>query len=182
MKEKEKKLKEIKIPRLAVYIVALFAAIVICIGMFFTFGVAYVAEFATLAVFNCVIAFVAYNIIDKWDEQPWRLTPSYWGEVVLIVLTDVLFIFTAKASTAFWGGILVAALIASGAVLLIYTFAIYSPKQMALLADVKKKVKEAVAKYIGEHTGETPEAVADGLVELVMAPKENIMTKGEENA
>ena len=182
MKEKEKKVKEVKIPRLAVYLIALSAAIVICIGMSLVFGVAYAVEFATVAIFNCVIAFVAYNIIDKWDEQPWRLTPSYWIEVVLIVLSDVLFILTAKSPSAFAGGILFVATLSSVAVLWIYTFAIYAPRQKALLSDVKKKVKGAVAKYIGEHTGETPETVADGLVELVLAPKENVMSKGEENA
>ena len=173
MKEKENKVKEIRIPRLAVYLIALFAAIVICIGMFFTFGVAYVAEFATVAIFNCVIAFVAYNIIDTWDEQPWRLTPSYWVEEALIVLADVLFILTAKSKSAFAGGILLVATLASIAVLWI------APKQKALLSDVKKKIKEAVAGYINDHSGETPEQLADGLVEVVMAPKENIMTKGE---
>ena len=104
MKEKENKVKEIRIPRLAVYLIALFAAIVICFGMSLTFGVAYAAEFSTVAIFNCVIAFVAYNIIDKWDEQPWRLTPSYWVEEALIVLADVLFILTAKSKSAFAGG------------------------------------------------------------------------------
>lgn len=179
MKEKENKVKEIRIPRLAVYLIALFAAIVICFGMSLTFGVAYAAEFVTVAIFNCVIAFVAYNIIDKWDEQPWRLTPSYWVEEALIVLADVLFILTAKSSSAFAGGILFVAMLASIAVLWIYTFAIYAPRQKALLSDVKKKVKEAVAGYINDHSGETPEQLADGLVEVVMAPKENIMTKGE---
>ena len=181
MKEKEKKVKEIRIPRWAVYAVALVSAIIICIAMSLTFGVAYAAEFATVAIFNCIIAFVAYNIIDKWDEQPWRLTPSYWVEEALIVLADVLFILTAKSASAFVGGILLVATLASIAVLWIYTCAIYAPKQKALLMDVKGKVKEAVAKYINEHSGETPEMVADGLVELVMAPKENIMKKGEDN-
>ena len=71
------------------------------------------------------------------------------------------------------------ATLASIAVLWIYTFAIYAPKQKALLMDVKVKVKEAVATYLNAHSGETPEKLADGLVEVVMAPKENIMAKGE---
>ena len=39
MKEKKEK-KEIRIPRLAVYLMAMAAAIIICIGMSFAFGVA----------------------------------------------------------------------------------------------------------------------------------------------
>ena len=181
MKEKEKKVKEIRIPRLAVYLIALFAAIVICIGMSLTFGVAYAAEFATVAIFNCVIAFVAYNIIDKWDEQPWRLTPKYWGLVVFIMVSDTLWILTAKASSPTNGMILGIGFIASLVCLVIYTYAIYAPSQKALLAEVKKKVKESVTGYINEHSGETPEQIADGLVELVMAPKEHVVKKGEEN-
>lgn len=179
MKEKEKKSKEVRIPRLAVYAIALLAAIVICIGMSLTFGLAYAAEFATVAIFNCVIAFVAYNIIDKWDEQPWRLTPSYWGEVTLIVFTDILFILTAKSSTTLVGGILLVSTIFSCAILAIYTFAIYAPRQKMLFADVKKKVKDAVAGYINDHSGETPEMIADGLVEIVLAPKEHVVKEGE---
>lgn len=180
MKEKEKKVKEIRIPRLAVYAIALFAAIVICIGMSLTFGVAYAAEFATVAVFNCVIAFVAYNIIDKWDEQPWRLTPKYWGLVAFILVSDCLWILTAKASDPTSGMILGIGFIASLVCLVIYTYAIYAPSQRLLLADVKQKVKDAVASYINEHSGETPEQLAEGLVEVVMAPKERVM-EGEGN-
>ena len=181
MKEKEKKVKEIRIPRLAVYLIALFAAIAICIGMSLAFGVAYAAEFATVAIFNCVIAFVAYNIIDKWDEQPWRLTPKYWGLVVFILVSDALWILTAKASDPTNGMILGIGFLASLVCLVIYTYAIYAPSQKALLSDVKKKVKEAVAKYISDHSGETPEQVAEGLVEVVMAPKEHVMAEGEGN-
>ena len=36
-----------------------------------------------------------------------------------------------------------------------------------------------MAGYINDHSSATPEQLADGLVEVVMAPKENIMTKGE---
>ena len=113
MKEKEKEKKQIRIPRLVVYIIALLTAIIVCVSMSFTFGVAYAAEFATVAIFNCVIAFVCYNIIDKWDEQPWRLTPKYWGLVALILMSDVLFILSAKASTKYWGCILSIGLLAS---------------------------------------------------------------------
>lgn len=178
-KEKEKKAKEIRIPRLAVYLIALFTAIVICIAMSLAFGVAYAAEFATVAIFNCVIAFVAYNIIDKWDEQPWRLTPKYWGLVAFILVADALFIFTAKASDATSGMILGIGFLASIVCLVIYTYAIYAPSQKALLAEVKQKVKDAVAQYISDHSGESPEQVAEGLVELVMAPKEHVVKEGE---
>ena len=177
MKEKEKK--EIRIPRLAVYLVALFIAITICIAMSLTFGVEYAVEFATVAIFNCVIAFVCYNIIDKWDEQPWRLTPKYWGLVAFIVICDVLWILTAKAPDKTAGSILFVAFVASVVCLCIYTYAIYAPSQKTLLADVKKKVKEAVAGYLNAHSGETPEQLADGLVEVVMAPKEHIVKKDE---
>lgn len=181
MKEKEKKVKEIRIPRLVVYLIALFAAIVICIGMSLTFGVAYAAEFATVAMFNCVIAFVVYNIIDKWDEQPWRLTPKYWCLMAFILVSDALFILTAKASNRTSGAILGIGFLSSLVCLGIYASAVYVPSQKALLAEVKKKVKESVAGYINDHSGETPEQIADGLVELVMAPKEHVVKKGEEN-
>ncbi|MGN1190935.1 MAG: hypothetical protein ACI4SL_11145 [Candidatus Ornithospirochaeta sp.] len=179
MKEKEKKVKEIRIPRLAVYLIALFTAIVICIAMSLSFGIAYAAEFATVAIFNCVIAFVAYNIIDKWDEQPWRLTPKYWGLVALILMSDVLWILSAKSSTKYWGLILFIGFLASVGILAIYTAAIYVPSQRQLLAEVKQKVKDAVAQYISDHSGESPEQVAEGLVELVMAPKEHVVKEGE---
>ena len=181
MKEKEKEKKQIRIPRLVVYIIALLTAIIVCVSMSFTFGVAYAAEFATVAIFNCVIAFVCYNIIDKWDEQPWRLTPKYWGLVALILMSDVLFIQSAKASTKYWGCILSIGLLASIGILVIYTVAIYVPSQRQLLAEVKQKVKDAVAGYLNAHSGEAPEQLADGLVEVVMAPKEHVVkSEGEE--
>ena len=181
MKEKEKEKKQIRIPRLVVYVIALLVAITACVAMSFTFGVAYAAEFATVAIFNCVIAFVCYNIIDKWDEQPWRLTPKYWGLVALILVSDVLWLLTAKAATKAWGFILAIGFVSSVAILAIYTAAIYVPSQRQLLAEVKQKVKDAVAGYLNAHSGEAPEQLADGLVEVVMAPKEHVVkSEGEE--
>ena len=100
---------------------------------------------------------------------------------MFILVSDVLWILTAKAPDQTSGCILGVAFLASVICLSIYTYAIYAPSQKALLADVKQKVKDAVAKYLNDHSGETPEQLADGLVEVVMAPKENIMVKGEEN-
>ena len=59
--------------------------------------------------------------------------------------------------------------------------AIYVPSQRQLLAEVKQKVKDAVAGYLNAHSGEAPEQLADGLVEVVMAPKEHVVkSEGEE--
>ena len=186
MKEKEKKEKvkkehTIRIPRLVVYVAAFILSVVICVAFGLAFGLAYAAEFVTSAVVLGVVFMLGYNICEKADEQPWRLTPKYWGLVALILLTDFLLMFCAKAPDMETGKYRVLVLAVAGVTLGFYTYFVYAPSQKELLAEVKKKVKEAVAKYIGEHTGEAPEIVADGLVELVLAPKENVMSKGEEN-
>lgn len=183
MKEK----KAIRIPRLAVYCAAFFASVVVCLLFGLAFGFDYALEFATNALVLTAIALTAYNVFEKIDEQPWRLTPKYWGLVALILVTDFLFMYFAKAPDKTSGMIRGLIFMVSAIVLGGYTFFVYKPAQEKLTSDVKKKIKEAVTAYISAHLGETPDKIADELVEIVFAPKERIMTEEksggeEENA
>lgn len=163
--------KEMRIPRLWVYICAFFAGLVVtaCFGL--GFGVEFAVSFLTESALYGILFITAYNVMDKVDRQPHRLTVKYWVLIALIVVTDFLFLFAAKAedknTCIVRLCIFAVGLIFTG----FYSYCIYAPSQKELFVQMKDEAKAGIAEYLREHAGEPSEDVAGGLMELIFAPK-----------
>ena len=172
--------KEIRIPRLWVYAASFFAGLIVTTGFGVAFGVEYAIDFITSAVCYGVLFIAAYNIMDKIDKQPYRLTWRYWVLMALIVVTDFLFVALAKAPTKEDGflriGLLTTALVGT------VCFALYSyaPEQKRIFADIKDASKAAICEYLDEHASESHESIAEGILALIFAPKKKAKEEAPE--
>lgn len=163
--------KEIRIPRLWVYVSAFVAGLIVTTGFGLAFGVEYCLDFVTNAAIFGVLFVTAYNVFDKIDKQPYRLTWKYWVLIALIVVTDFLFLFAAKAETQDMC-IVRLCIFAVGLILTgFYAYFIYAPSQREMFAEINEAAKAEIAKYLNEHSGEDNMVVAEGILDILFAPK-----------
>lgn len=163
--------KEIRIPRLWVYASAFVAGLVVTTVMGLCLGAEYAIDFVTNAIcFGCIFILSA-NVFDRIDRQKFRLTWKYWTLVGLIVVTDFLFAFTAKAETKDTC-IIRACIFFVGLILTsFYAYFIYAPSQYELFAEVKEASKKELVEYLDGHAGEETTVMAEGILELFLAKK-----------
>lgn len=163
--------KEIRIPRLWVYVSAFFAGLVVTTGFGLAFGVEYALDLVTNCAIYSVLSIAAYNVFDKVDRQPYRLTAKYWVLMALIVVTDFLFLFAAKADTKDLCVVRLCIFAVSLILTGFYAYFIYAPSQVEIVENVKNEAKNGIAQYLNEHGGEAPETLAEGILALIFAPK-----------
>lgn len=173
----EKK-REIKIPRLWVYVSAFATGVLVTSLMALCFGAEEAIEFFTQTLIFGVVFIASSNVFEKIDRQPYRLTWKYWTLIGLVVLSDFLFLFLAKAPTPEDGklrlGIFVASLVAT----VCFAYYTYKPEQM----EISEKVKKVIATYLEENAGKTNDEIADGIFQFVYAPQRKKKTEEGEEA
>lgn len=163
--------KEIRIPRLWVYVSAFLAGLAVTSVFGLAFGVEYAADFITNAAIFGVLFITASNVMDKVDRQPHRLTVKYWVLIALVVVTDFLFLFAAKAGDKNTC-IVRLCIFAVGLILTgFYAYFIYAPSQMELIEKMKEGSRVAIAQYLDENGGKPVEELAEGILALIFAPK-----------
>lgn len=163
--------KEIKIPRLWVYLAAFVSGLAVTTLFGLAFGVQYALDFVTNAAIFGVLFVTSYNVWDKVDKQKYRLTWKYWVLIALIVVTDFLFLFAAKAETQELCTVRLC-IFAVGLILTgFYAYFIYAPSQKEIFEAIKEASKAQIAAYLDEHGAEPNETVAEGILELMFAPK-----------
>ena len=173
--------KEIRIPRLWVYVSAFVTGVIVTMAFGMVFGFESAVTFLTTALIYGVLFICSYNVFDKIDKQPYRLTWKYWTLIGLIVLSDFLFLFLAKAPTKaagqFRAGLFVAALVAT----ICFAYYTYRPEQIEIFSKIKEASKMEIVKFLEEHVGESNEALAEGILGVMFAPKKKEETpEGEE--
>ena len=163
--------KEIKIPRLWVYLAAFVSGLAVTTLFGLAFGVQYALDFITNAAIFGVLFVTAYNVWDKVDKQKYRLTWKYWVLIALIVVTDFLFLFAAKAETKEMCivrlCIFLVGLILTG----FYAYFIYAPSQHEIFAKIKEAAKVQIKEFLDEHAGEPTDVQAEGILDMMLAPK-----------
>lgn len=177
--------KEVRIPRFWVYLSAFVSGLVVTTSFGLAFGVDYALDFVTNAAIFGVLFVTAYNVMDKVDKAPYRLTVKYWVLIALIVLSDFLFLFSAKAedqnTCVVRLCIFAVGLILTG----FYAYFIYAPSQKEIFAQVKEESALAIASYLDENGGKPTIELAEGILALIFAPKkkekkEEEVAEGEE--
>lgn len=164
--------KEIKIPRLWVYLAAFVSGLAVTTLFGLAFGVQYALDFVTNAAIFGVLFVTAYNVWDKVDKQKYRLTWKYWVLIALIVVTDFLFLFAAKADTKDTCVVRLC-IFAVGLILTgFYAYFIYAPSQKEIFEEVKEASKTQIREFLDEHAGESTDVLAEGILELMFAPKQ----------
>ena len=173
--------KEIKIPRLWVYLAAFVSGLAVTTIFGLAFGVQYALDFVTNAAIFGVLFVTAYNVWDKVDKQTYRLTWKYWVLIALIVVTDFLFLFAAKAEVRDTCIVRLCIFAVGLTITGFYAYFIYAPSQREIFAAVKEASKAQLKAYLEEHAGESADVVAEGILELMFAPKkEEEAPEGEE--
>lgn len=178
-----KEKKEIRIPRLWVYVCAFLSGLFVTTAFGISQGVGYAADFITnSAIYGCIFVLTA-NVFDRVERQPYRLTVKYWVLVAFILVTDFLFMFAARAVTKD-DCIVRLCIFAVGLILTsFYAYFIYAPSQKEIFEEVKANAVEGIASYLDENGGQPTKTLAEGIVEMLFAPKkkeEEEATEGEE--
>lgn len=180
MEEKVKEKKEMKIPRLVVYIFTFLAGVLISTAFGLAFGVNFALDFITSATIYGVLFIVFYNIFDKVDRYRYRLTPKYWILIMLIVFCDFMFLFTSRSETidvmllrlAFW--------LVSLILTVCFAYFVYKPSQIELHLTVRDNTIEAISNYLAAHGSLTSRQAAEGIVALLEECKKNPIKEDED--
>lgn len=172
--------KEIKIPRLWVYLAAFVSGFAVTAVLGVLMGVPSALDFVTFAGLFGVIQTVSYNVWDKVDKQRYRLTWQYWTLIGLILASDALIAYSALSGSHYWGSMSLVAGVFMAAVACIFAYSIYAPSQKAIFAEVKEASIAQVKEYLDAHMGEGTDAIAEGLIEMMLAPKAKEEPEGEE--
>lgn len=163
--------KEIRIPRLWVYLAAFGSGVVVTAILGILMGVPSAIDFVTYCALFGVIQTVSYNVWDKVEKARYRLTWQYWTLIGLIILSDALVAFSAMSGDHFWGAICLVAGLSVAAIAFIFAYCVYAPSQKEIFATVKEASKAQLKEYLDAHAGEASEEVAEGILELMFAPK-----------
>lgn len=173
--------KEIRIPRLWVYLAAFGSGVVVTAILGILMGVPSAIDFVTYCGLFGILQTVSYNVWDKVDKARYRLTWQYWTLIALIVAADALVAFSAMSGNRFCGAICLVAGISVAAIALIFAYCVYAPSQREIFNTVKDASKLQIKEYLDIHLGEPTEAVAAGLIEMMLSPKKKEETpEGEE--
>lgn len=172
MKEKTNETKkEIRIPKVVVYVLATIMVVLLSVGVSLLFGVGNAIDCITVAAIVAVLSHVLYDIGEKVSNRKYALTLKYWLMCALVLLCDLSFFFTSQSKTyevlpiraSLFGVLLIATIF--------YAYFVYKPSVMSMAEQLEKNLAKAFADYITNNTGKTPEEIGEGLVGLLKEGK-----------
>ena len=168
MKEEKtkKEKKQVRIPRIAVYLVASLVCILIAVGFALLFGVANAIDCLTVVAEIYVLTSVITNIGERLFAKKYHLlTSKYWVMMILILVCDALFAFASYSTTmdilAVRGAFFLIVLIGT----ILFSLFVYKPSVIALVSEAEENTIKMLAEYLGN------EEKAKGVVALLKAPK-----------
>lgn len=168
MKEEKtkKEKKQVRIPRIAVYLVASLVCILIAVGFALLFGVANAIDCLTVVAEIYVLTSVVTNIGERLFAKKYHLlTSKYWVMMILILVCDALFAFASYSATmdilAVRGAFFLIVLIGT----ILFSLFVYKPSVVALVSEAEENTIKMLAEYLGN------EEKAKGVVALLKAPK-----------
>ena len=178
MKEESKKeKKEIRIPRVAVYLVSVLVCMLIAVGFTLLFGVAYAIDCITVVAEVGVLMAVVLNIAERLAAKKYHLlTSKYWVQMALILITDGLFAFTSYSTTMEILGVRGAFFLLVLIVTILFALFVYKPSVVTLMATAEENTVKGIAEILGGDE-ETAKAVVAFLKNPV---KEKEEEKSEE--
>ena len=183
MKEESKKeKKEIRIPRVAVYLVSVLVCMLIAVGFTLLFGVAYAIDCITVVAEVGVLMAVVLNISERLAAKKYHLlTSKYWVQMALILVTDGLFAFTSYSTTMEILGVRGAFFLLVLIVTILFALFVYKPSVATLMATAEENTVKGIAEILIENKGKTEEETAKAVVAFLKNPvKEKEEEKSEE--
>ena len=165
MKE-EKTKKEIRIPRIMVYLVSVLVCMAIAVGFTLLFGVAYAIDCLTVVAEVAVLSSVVTNIGERLFAKKYHLlTSKYWVMMALILACDALFAFASYSSTMEVLGVRGAFFLVVLIGTILFALFVYKPSVVTLMATAEENTVKMIAEYLGD------EEKAKGVIALLKAPK-----------
>lgn len=163
--------KEIRIPKVVVYILATLLVILVVVGVSLLFGVGNAIDCITVAAILAVLSHVLFDIGEKLNTRKYALTPKYWLMCTMILLCDLTFFFTSQSKTmevlpiraSLFGVVLIATIF--------YAYFVYKPSVMALAQKLEENLAKAFSAYIQANPGKTADEMGEGLVGLLKEGK-----------
>jgi hypothetical protein len=151
MKEESKKeKKEIRIPRVAVYLVSVLVCMLIAVGFTLLFGVAYAIDCITVVAEVGVLMAVVLNISERLAAKKYHLlTSKYWVQMALILITDGLFAFTSYSTTMEILGVRGAFFLLVLIVTILFALFVYKPSVVTLMATAEENTVKGIAEILG---------------------------------
>lgn len=171
MKE-EKTKREIRVPRIAVYVVSVLVCMLMAVVFTLCFGVVNAIDCLTVVAEVYVLASVVTNIGERLSAKKYHLlTSKYWVMMALILACDGLFAFSSYSTTmeilAVRGAFFLFALIAT----ILFAVFVYKPSVIALMTTAEENTVGMIKGYLDENTALTNEEKAKGVIALLKAPK-----------
>lgn len=165
MKE-EKTKREIRVPRIVVYLISTLVCMLMAVVFTLCFGVVNAIDCLTVVAEIYVLASVVTNIGERLSAKKYHLlTSKYWVMMALILACDGLFAFSSYSSTmeilAIRGAFFLLALI----VTILFAVFVYKPSVITLMTTAE----ENTVKMLGDYLGDTEKA--KGVIALLKAPK-----------
>lgn len=165
MKE-EKTKKEIRIPRIMVYLVSVLVCMAIAVGFTLLFGVAYAIDCLTVVAEVAVLSSVVTNIGERLFAKKYHLlTSKYWVMMALVLACDALFAFASYSSTMEVLGVRGAFFLVVLIGTVLFALFVYKPSVVTLMATAEENTVKMIAEYLGD------EEKARGVIALLKAPK-----------
>lgn len=165
MKE-EKTKKEIRIPRIMVYLVSVLVCMAIAVGFTLLFGVAYAIDCLTVVAEVAVLSSVITNVAERLFARKYHLlTAKYWVMMALVLICDALFAFASYSSTMEILGVRGAFFLVVLIGTILFALFVYKPSVITLMATAEENTVKMIAEYLGD------EEKARGVIALLKAPK-----------
>lgn len=171
MKE-EKTKREIRVPRIVVYIVSVLVCMLMAVVFTLCFGVVNAIDCLTVVAEVYVLASVVTNIGERLSAKKYHLlTSKYWVMMALILACDGLFAFSSYSSTmeilAVRGAFFLIVLIGT----ILFAVFVYKPSVITLMTTAEENTAEMIKGYLDENAGLINEEKAKGVIALLKAPK-----------
>ena len=162
----EKERKEIRIPRIAVYLVSVLVCMTIAVVFTLLFGIVNAIDCLTVVAEVTVLSSVVTNVGERLFAKKYHLlTAKYWVMMALILVCDGLFAFSSYSATVeilgVRGTFFLFALIGT----ILFAIFVYKPSVVTLMATAEENTVEMIAEYLGD------EEKAKGVIALLKAPK-----------
>lgn len=171
MKE-EKTKREIRVPRILVYVISVLVCMLMAVVFTLCFGVVNAIDCLTVVAEVYVLASVVTNIGERLSAKKYHLlTSKYWVMMALILACDGLFAFSSYSSTmeilAVRGAFFLIVLIGT----ILFAVFVYKPSVITLMTTAEENTAEMIKGYLDENAGLINEEKAKGVIALLKAPK-----------
>ena len=168
----EKEKKEIRIPRIVVYLVSVLVCMAIAVVFTLLFGIVNAIDCLTVVAEVAVLSSVVTNIGERLFAKKYHLlTSKYWVMMALVLACDGLFAFSSYSTTIEILGVRGAFFLIVLIVTILFAVFVYKPSVANLMATAEENTITGITKVLVDNSGKTEEEKAKAVVAFLKAPK-----------